>query len=85
MNDRPRMSATTSSAAGGKDLEIDIDYRTKQQAALQLIRGWPATFYFLSVGSITTCSSPPACCTPWRTSLRALGSATSARARQQNR
>src|SRR5262252_6349114 len=39
---------------GRRDLEIDVGYRPRVRKRFgRLIRGWPATFYFLTVGSIT--------------------------------
>jgi len=55
MNDRSAHVGYHLVGDGRRDLEIDVGYRPKPAKRLgRLIRGWPATFYFLSVGSITS-------------------------------
>src|SRR4029077_12137448 len=54
MNDRSAHVGDHLVGDGRRDLEIDVGYRPKPAKRLsRLIRGWPATFYFLSAGSIT--------------------------------
>src|SRR4029077_10989663 len=54
MNDRSAHVGYHLVGDGRRELEIDVGYRPKLTKRLgRLIRGWPATFYFSSVGSIT--------------------------------
>jgi cyclic beta-1,2-glucan synthetase len=54
MNDRSAHVGDHLVGDGRRDLEIDVGYRPKPVKRLaRLIRGWPATFYFTSVGAIT--------------------------------
>jgi len=54
MNDRSAHVGYHLVGEGRRDLEIDVGYRPKLGRRFgRLIRAWPATFYFTSVGTIT--------------------------------